>query len=80
MNVSVHKDNAGALIPTETLPPRYTPQSKHYAIKTAWFCEAIVKRGIELVKIDTIEQLEDIFTKSLPKATFKYLRKKLMGW
>ena len=80
MNVSIHEDNAGALILAETLPPQYTPRSKHYAIKTVWFREAIVKRGIKFVKIDTIEQLGDIFTKSLPKATFEYLRKKLIGW
>ena len=80
MNVSIHEDNAGALILAETLPPQYNLRSKHYAIKTVWFREAIVKRGIKLVKIDTIEQLGDIFTKSLPKATFEYLRKKLMGW
>ena len=80
MNVSIHEDNAGALILAETLPPQYTPRSKHYAIKTVWFREAIVKRGIKLLKIATIEQLGDIFTKGLPKATFEYLRKKLMGW
>ena len=80
MNVSIHEDNAGALILAETLPPQYTPRSKHYAIKTVWFREAIVKRGIKLVKIDTVEQLGDIFTKSLPRVAFEYLRKKLMGW
>jgi hypothetical protein len=80
MNVSIHEDNAGALILAETLPPQYTPRSKHYAIKTVWFREAIVKRGIKLLKIATVEQLGDIFTKGLPKATFEYLRKKLMGW
>ena len=80
MNVSIHEDNSGALILAETLPPQYTPRSKHYAIKTVWFRKAIVKRGIKLVKIDTIEQLGDIFTKSLPRVTFEYLRKKLMGW
>jgi hypothetical protein len=36
--------------------------------------------GIRLVKIDTIEQLGDIFITGLPRATFEYLRKKLMGW
>ena len=58
----------------------YTPRSKHYHIKTVWFREEIVKRGIKLLKIDTVEQLGDIFTKGLGKATFEYLRKKLMGW
>ena len=80
MNVSIHEDNAGALILAETLPPQYTPRSKHYAIKTIWFREQIVRRGIKLLKIDTCEQLGDIFTKSLAKPIFEYLRKKLMGW
>ena len=80
MNVSIHEDNAGALILAETLPPQFTPRSKHYAIKTVWFREQIVMRGIKLVKIDTIEQLGDMFTKSLSKVVFENLRKKLMGW
>ena len=80
MNVSIHEDNAGALVLGNTLPPKYTPRSKHYHIKTVWFREEIVKRGIKLVKIDTVEQLGDIFTKGLSKVTFEYLRKKLMGW
>jgi len=80
MNVSIHEDNAGALVLAETLPPQFTPRSKHYAIKTIWFREQIVKRKIKLVKIDTVEQLGDLFTKGLPRVTFEYLRKKLMGW
>ena len=80
VNVSVHEDNAGALILAQTLPPQFTPRSKHYAAKTIWFREEINKRGIKLLKIDTVEQLGDIFTKGLPRATFEYLRKKLMGW
>ena len=80
MNVSIHEDNAGALILAQTLPPQFTPRSKHYAIKTVWFREQIVQRGIKLLKIDTVEQLGDIFTKSLAKPMFEYLLKKLMGW
>eukprot|EP00804_Cyclotella_cryptica_P006606 CCRYP_008570-RB/>CCRYP_008570-RB protein AED:0.24 eAED:0.23 QI:0/-1/0/1/-1/0/1/0/67 len=37
MNVLIHEDNAGALVLTKTLPPQFTPKSKHYAIKTIWF-------------------------------------------
>jgi hypothetical protein len=80
MHVSVHEDNAGALILAETLPPQFTPRSKYYAIKTVWFREEIHKRGIKLLKIETVEQLGDIFTKGLPRATFEYLRKKMIGW
>ena len=80
MKVSIHEDNAGALILAQTLPPQFTPRSKHYAIKTVWTREQIVLRGIKLLKIDTVEQLGDAFTKGLPRVTFEYLRKKLMGW
>eukprot|EP00804_Cyclotella_cryptica_P015702 CCRYP_018922-RA/>CCRYP_018922-RA protein AED:0.46 eAED:0.46 QI:0/-1/0/1/-1/0/1/0/76 len=76
MNVSIHEDNAGALVLAETLPPQFTPRSKHYAI----ICEQIVKRKIKLVKIDTVEQLGDLFTKGLTRVTFEYLRRKLLGW
>ena len=37
MHVSIHKDNAGAIILAESLPPQFTPRSKHYALKTIWF-------------------------------------------
>ena len=80
MQVSIHEDNAGALILAKTLPPGFTPRSKHYAVKTIWFREQIVRRGIKLCKIDTKEQLGDLFTKGLPLATFVYLRGLLMGW
>ena len=80
MHVSVHEDNAGALILAETIPPGFTPRSKYYAIKTVWFREENIKRGVKLYKIDTLEQLGDLFTKGLTKAQFEYLRNKLMGW
>ena len=80
MHVSVHEDNAGALVLAQTLPPQFTPRSKYYAIKTVWFREEIHKRGVHLLKIETVEQLGDIFTKGLARATFEYLRKKIMGW
>ena len=80
MKVSVHEDNAGALVLAQKLPPEYTLRSKHYHTKTIWFREECVKRGIKLLKIEMVEQLGDLFTKGLPKITFEYLRRKLMGW
>ena len=35
---------------------------------------------IEVLPIDTTEQIADIFTKALDKQTFEYLRHKLIGW
>jgi hypothetical protein len=80
MKVSVHEDNSGALVLAEILPPQFTPRIKYYAIKTIWFREEIHKRGINLLKIDTTEQLGDIFTKGLSQPTFEYLRSKITGW
>ena len=80
MRVSVHEDDADALILAQKLPPEYMPRSKHYHTKTIWFREECVKGGIKLLKFETIEQLGDLFTKGLPKITFEYLCSKLMGW
>ncbi len=73
MRVSVHEDNSGALVLAETLPPQFTPCSKNYATKTIWFCEDINRCGIKLLKIETSEQLGDMFTKGLAKPMFEYL-------
>jgi hypothetical protein len=67
------KDNSGALVFETTISPQYTPWSKYHAIKTIWFWEEIHKQGIKLLKIDTTEQLGDIFTKGLAQPTFEYL-------
>ena len=80
MNVTIHEDNAAALILGNTIPPGYTPRSKFFHLETIWFREEIARRGIKLVKVDTKEQLGDMFTKGLVQVTFEHLRKKLMGW
>ncbi len=74
MKLSVHEDNSGALVMAMmTLPPQFTPRSKYDAIKMIWFCKEIHKRCVQLLKIDTVEQLGDIFTKGLTQVTFEYL-------
>jgi hypothetical protein len=67
MNVSIYEDNLGALMLAKTLPPQFAPQSKYYAIKIIWLCEEIFKRDVQLHKINTVEQLGDIFTKGLTR-------------
>ena len=80
MKLPVHEDNASAIILARTLPPKFMPCSKYYATNTVWFCEDINKRNIVLFKIATPEQLGDLFTKVLHRATFEYFRNKIMGW
>ena len=78
MKVSIHEDYASVLVVAET-HPQFTPTSKHYASKKIWFRKLIVLRGIKLLKIDTIEQLGDMLTKELPRVTFEYMKRKLLG-
>ena len=80
MNVSIHEDNSGSLVLAKTFPPQFTPRSKYYASKTIWFREEINKRGIKMLKIDTDEQMGDMFTKGFPRSTFDYLQKNIIGW
>ena len=79
MHVSIHEDNDQASILAEMLPSQYIPQSKYHATKTIWFCKEIVKRGIKLVKVETVEELSDMLTKAWSRVTFGYLRSTLMG-
>ena len=78
--VKIHEDNVGALTLGWLEPRRMTPRSKHHAIKYHWLWEQIGLRAIILLKIDTKEQLGDIFTKGLGPLVFHQMREKLMGW
>lgn len=83
IHVRIHEDNVGALTLGKLEPCRMTPRSKHYAIKYHWFREKVKKdkeNRIEIVKINTKNQLGDIFTKGLTKDSFEHLRRLLMGW
>ena len=80
MNVSIHEESSGSLILANTFTPNFTPCSKHYADKTIYFCEEIVKHGIKLCKIDTVDKFGDIFTRGLKRVTFGCIWEKLMGW
>ena len=75
---TLFEDNKGA----EELAkvPKNRPRTKHIATKYHHFREH-VKSGILLVKrVETTEQLADIFTKALARQPLEYLRKQIMGW
>eukprot|EP00804_Cyclotella_cryptica_P015942 CCRYP_019184-RA/>CCRYP_019184-RA protein AED:0.25 eAED:0.22 QI:0/-1/0/1/-1/0/1/0/72 len=71
MNVSIHDADAGALVLAEILPPYFTHCSKHKATKIIWLREKIVKRGVKLVNVDTVEQMGDMIAKVIPGATYE---------
>ncbi len=76
INVSTHEDNSRALVLAKTLPPQFTSQSKYYTIKTIRIHEDNFKRDIQLNKINTVEQLGDIFTKGLTQMLFLNIYKR----
>ena len=43
------------------------------------FREVIVKREINILKMDIVEHIGDLFTKSLTRTKFEYLRSNIMG-
>jgi hypothetical protein len=80
MHIKIHEDNVGALTLANLEPGRMTPRSKHYALKYHWFREHVHAKRVKIVKIDSKNQLGDIFTKGLPRPAFEHLRRLLMGW
>ena len=78
----IFEDNVGALTLGKLEPGRMTPRSKHYAIKYHWFRSRVFDPAnrITLVKIDSANQLGDIFTKGLTQVSFVHFRRLLMGW
>jgi len=78
-----YEDNNGAL--TVATMPRITPQSKFFAVKLHFFKEHVKTQDnpsgeVEIQKVDTNDQLADIFTKGLVPDKFEPLRDRLMGW
>ena len=59
---------------------QFTPCSNYYVTKNIWFHEEVVKRGIKLLKIDTVEHIGRLFTKELLTNMFEYMHKNIMGW
>ncbi len=79
---TIWEDNMGALTLAQLEPGQHTVRSRYYDVRVHWFRQIIhaPKSNMLVQKIDTKEQLADLFTKPLPESTFCYLRKKLMGW
>ena len=74
----VFEDNQSCIAVEES--PKFTPRTKHIAIKFHHFRSFVQKKVIRILHIGTKEQTADIFTKPLDEQAFKYLRGKLNGW
>jgi hypothetical protein len=72
------EDNEGALEMARS--PKFRPRTKHINIKYHHFHEAIETGKIKMLKIGTLDQQADIFTKPLRTDLFTKLRRLIMGW
>ena len=70
----VFEDNNGSLELANA--PKMRPRTKHILQKYHDFRKAVKDGKVRIVAIDTKEQIADIFTKSLYKPLFEYLREK----
>ena len=78
VSCQVFEDNTSCIKLAESL--KFTPRTKHIAIKYHLFRRFVQKKIIKLIHIDTKEQTTDVFTKPVTDDAFQYLRRKFMGW
>ena len=57
---TIYKDNSTCL--SQATMPKMTPQTKHIAVLYHWFCDYVVSGILCILKVDTHENLADIFT------------------
>ena len=60
--------------------PKISPRTKHIAVPYHFFRTKVRELEIQVIAIETDNQLADQFTKGLPVAKFVAFRKHLMGW
>ena len=75
---TVQEDNESGI--TVAKSPKFTPRTKHIAIKYHHFRRFVSDGTIIIKSIDMAEQIADIFTKPLGEKSFCFLRHQLMGW
>ena len=78
LHCKVFEDNRSCIRVAES--PKFTPRTKHIAIKYHHFRSHVANKTIEILPISTKDQLADIFTKPLDRVIFIKLRRELMGW
>ena len=78
ISCKVFEDNNKAL--ELATKPKFRPRTNHIATKYHNFRDSVKSGAIEVLPIDTLEQVADIFTKAIDQQKFEYLRRKLIGW
>ncbi len=74
----VHKDNQSCI--TMVTSQRFTPHTKHIALKYHHFCSHVKQGAIQVSYCCTTEQKADLLTMPLADDLFFKLRYMLCGW
>jgi hypothetical protein len=74
----VHEDNQTTIRMAKS--DKFTPRTKHIALKYHHFCSHIKNGYIEIIYCPTEDQKTDLLTKPLADAAFFRLRHMLIGW
>ncbi len=75
----IFKDK-NACIVLATTDMQFKPRTKHISIKYHHFHNQIQNGNLEIIKVNTDENIADIFMKPPSKQKFQYLRKLFSGW
>jgi hypothetical protein len=73
--ISIYCDNTSAMSISKN--PVIHSNMKHISIKYHFLWEQIVEKNIRIEYVGTKEQVEDIFTKPLPRESFEYFFQRL---
>jgi hypothetical protein len=68
---TIFEDNNGALELAKA--PKMCPRTKHIAIKYHHFRSKVHSSEVDIKRVDTKNQIADIFTKGLPRFDFERL-------
>jgi hypothetical protein len=75
----IFEDNNTCII-IATTETQFKPRTKHISLKFHHFQDHVRNGILEIIKVDTDENLADIFTKPPGRLRFQHLRRLLMGW
>jgi hypothetical protein len=75
----VYEDNTACIV-LATTESTFKPRTKHVSLKYHHFHDQIKLGHLQIIKVDTHNNIADIFTKPLSKQKFEHLRKLLMQW
>ena len=75
---TVFEDNQSAIALAKV--PKMTPRSKHIGLNYHFFREHVRKGIIDVVHVDTKNQIADMLTKGLADEKFRKLRASMLGW